>query len=268
MKKIIAMLMALSLIFAFAACGDETSVEVNSLTDEEAFAKYAIAEQTEVGYKMNLSYSFKGVDKEIKYEVLKPADIQKIQYKYDDGAVVAGFDSEIIKGAKINLFYLNDGETKTATEVVSGNNDYKKYIVSNAVTADIFETIEMKLESEGNMTFTCTGVKEDFADVFGIAEYDAIDEDLAKVVYTYTIKNGKLADVVIKGSFAGEAFTGEAKDFEIIENSRASMKLDDADSYEKVIISDLDALAEQQEEAEAEAHEAATSEGAAGSGAE
>ena len=275
MKKILAMLLAFSLVFAFTACGDDTSVEVNSLKPTEAFNTYVSNVYTEVGYSMDFSYEYDGVKKDVKYSAIKPADSAKVQFKYETAAQKAAFVSETIEGAKISLFYHDDGSKKVASEIpadkIASAAELKPFLLSNAVVVSgILDEVTMNLESEGNMTFTGTGAKiADFDKIFPeFAEYEALKDDVAALEFVYTVKEAVLDNVTIKGMINGKEFSAYASNFEVISDAKTSLKFEDSDSYAKKITSDLDELAAKQEaEAEAAA-EAATSEGAAETAAE
>ena len=273
MKKILAMLMALSLMFAFTGCGKEASIKVKSLNAKSAYASYVSTAYTEVGYRMKLTTEYDGNTENIEYSTIFPTDAAKIQYNYKSDSVRAAFVNETLEGASINLLFLDNGEEKTATESVVKDDLVKKYAISSAVISSSFEedniSMELGAENSGSMTFNCKGAPSDLVKLLpGVDEKDSqVRDELKEVTYKYVVENSELKSVEISGVIAGKEFKAKADSFELIEDKKASMEFEDSASFEKKITSDLEALAKQQEEEEQKAEEAATSEGAAGSGA-
>lgn len=270
MKKILSVLMALSLMFAFTACGKEAGIQVKSLTPKSAYSNYVTTPYSKIGYSMKVTTSYDGKTENIDFSALFPGDDAKMQYNYNAGSVRAAFVNEILEGASINLIFVDDGSSKTATETDVKNETVKKYDISDSILCGSFEeskiAMELGEENSGSMTFTCTGADEDVLRLVpGVEKNADVKKELENVTYKYSVESGVLKSVEISGVIGGKEFKANADSFEFITDRRASMEFEDSDSFEKKITSDLEALAEQQHEEELAAEEAATSEGAAAS---
>ena len=273
MKKILAMLMALTLMLAFTACGNEAGIQVKSLTPKSAYQSYVSTAYTNVGYSMKLTTEYDGKTENIEYSVLFPGDEAKIQYNYKSDSVRAAFANETLEGASINLLFLDNGTEKTAPESTSKDAEVKKYAISPAVISTGFDedkvTMELGAENSGSMTFTCMGAHDDLLNLVpGVEKNSEVKDELKNITYKYVVENSELKSVEISGVIAGKEFKASADSFALITDRKTSMEFEDSDSFEKKITSDLEALAKQQEEEEQKAEEAATSEGAAGSAAD
>lgn len=268
MKKILVMLLAVSLVFAFTACGKESTVEVKSLKPSEALNTYVSDVYTAVGYSMDYVIDYDGQKTEARYSALAPADSKKIQFSYESGSDKTALVSETIEGAKLTMLYTDNGSEKVAKEVagdkVASMDELKPYMLSNTVvTAGIVKDVTMDLISEGNVVFTGKGATiTDFAKIFPqFAEVETLNDDIEALEFVYTVEDAVLKDVSVKGTVGGKELSIYASNFAVLEEG-TSLIPEDADSYEKKITSDLDELAKEQEAAEAAAAEAASSEGA------
>lgn len=270
MKKILAMLMALSLMFVFTACEDEAGMQVKSLTSKTAYSTYVSTPYTKVGYSMKLTTEYDGKTENIEYSVIYPSEEAKTQYNYKSDSERVAFVNEILEGASVNLLFVDNGTSKTATETDAKDASVKSYAISGAVISTGFEedsvVMELGEENSGSMTFTCTGAHEDIIKlVDGVEINSEVRDELKNITYKYVVENTELKSVEISGVIGGKEFKATADSFEVISDRKTSMEFEDTDSFEKKITSDLEALAEQQKEEEQKAEEAATSEGVAGS---
>ena len=259
MKKIIAMLMALTLTLAFTACENEAGIQVKSLTPKTAYQSYVSTAYTNVGYSMKITTEYDGKTENIEYSVLFPNDEAKLQYNYKSDSVRTAFVNETLEGASIYLLFLDNGTEKTATESTVKDTEVKKYAISPAVISTGFDedkvAMELGEENSGSMVFTCVGAHDDLLNLVpGIEKNSDVKDELENITYKYIVENSELKSVEISGVIAGKEFKATADSFELIKD--------------KKITSDLEALAKQQEEEEQKAEEAATSEGAAGSAAD
>ncbi len=269
MKKVLVMLLAVSLVFAFTACGKESTVEVKSLNPSEALNTYVSDVYTAVGYSMDYVIEYDGQKTEAKYSALSPADSKKLQFSYESDSDKTALVSETIEGAKLTMLYTDNGSEKIAKEVaadkVASMEELKPYMLSGTVvTSGIVSDVSMELISEGNVVFTGKGAEiSDFEKIFPqFAEVEGLDEDIEALEFVYTVEDAVLKDVSVKGTVGGKELSIYASNFAVL-GADASLIPEDSASYEKKITSDLDELAKEQEAAEAAAAEAAASEGAA-----
>lgn len=239
MKKILAMLLALSLIFAFAACEDEKSVEVNSLKPADALKKYVSSVYTENGFSMEATINYDGAEEVVNYSVIAPFDSARLQYVYNDIACI----SEIDNGAKLTYFYHTDAEGKKVAQKLAANSQPKEYVLSSLIFSDgeIFteEGLNMEFESAGNMTFTGTnlssGIISAYKSVYPMpedADSKAYTDEVKALEYVYAVEDGNLT-VTIEGTVNGKPLSIVATNFQVLEKG-AQLTVADAASYEKI----------------------------------
>ena len=289
MKKILAMLLAVTLLFAFTACGDEASVEVNSLKPADALKKYVVDVYTANGFSADITVNYDGAKETVKYSVLAPFDNSRVQYVHNGSVSNVAFVSEVIDGAKLNFFYHTDAEgNKVATWIdakkIATNADIKPYMLTKLLFANgaVFDgdALQMDFAGEGSMTFTGTNVSSSvvsgYKEIYPMPEdgdKDAYEDEIKALKYVYTVENNELTGVTVEGTVNGKAFSIKAENFVALEKG-TTMAIEAADSYAKDVTAEEIAEIKKQQEAEAKAAEeaakaaaeAATQEGAAGSG--
>ena len=290
MKKILAMLLAISLVFAFVACGEEKSVEVNSLKPTDALKKYVVDVYTANGFSADATINYGDATETVKFSVIAPFDNSRMQYVYNGSVNNVAFVSEIVDGAKLNFFYHTDAEgNKVANwidaKLIATNKDIKPYMLSKILVSDsaAFEedSISMEFSGEGNMVFEGTALSSSmvmgYKDVYPVPEDGdkaAYDEEVKALKYVYTVENNELVSLTIDGTVNGKPFSVKAENFQAFEKGTA-LTVEGADSYAKDVTAAEIAEIKKQQEAEAKAaaeaakaaEEAATKEAAAGSGA-
>ena len=289
MKKILAMLLAVTLLFVFTACGDEASVEVNSLKPADALKKYVVDVYTANGFSADITVNYDGAEEVVKFSVLAPFDNSRVQYVYNGSVSDAAFVSEVINGAKLNFFYHTDAEgNKVATWIdakkIATNADIKPYMLAKLLFANgaVFDgdALQMDFAGEGSMTFTGTNVSSSvvsgYKEIYPMPEdgdKGAYEDEIKALKYVYTVENSELAGVAVEGTVNGKAFSIKAENFVALEKG-TNIAIEAADSYVKDVTAEEIAEIKKQQEAEAKAAEeaakaaaeAATQEGAAGSG--